>query len=272
MRELREIPLDLIDVPKQEMRTAVAREKLDLLVDSIRQIGIRQPLEVREKEGRYEIVIGVRRYLAAKELSLATVPAFVITDDDNAARIATVHENLVREDVDPVDLGYYLLQVKNERGMTLEEVGAYFGYSKGWADQYIALTRVDPEIKQAVSDGHIDITSARRLMSVKDVERRKIMLMHAVQDGASQRTLNSWITAAEVEQGTRPAYPPVSGAVPSREPVPADLTFTCAWCNNAASTSDMVVMRFCVPCYEMIRNAIEIERSKTNGTVIPEGT
>jgi ParB family chromosome partitioning protein len=260
--DVQQISIDLIDEPKQAIRTIVVQEKLDQLVDSIKRLGILQPLKLKKAGERYEIIFGNRRYLAAKSAGLTSVPAIVADGQHSADPAEMVHENIVREDLNPVDLGQWLKQIKETEGLTYEELGAQFGYSRNWAEQYVALTRCDAEIQAAVEAGHIDMISGRRLQTIKDRSQRMELLSFAVRSGASQNTIAGWVAKAQIEQGSRPApAPPKGGYVPDeRSP---ELTFTCEWCNNTKRGDEIINVRLCGECHTGFIAAVKYERERS---------
>jgi len=270
--EYKQVPVDSIDLPAREMRTYVTEERLNELVESIKQVGILQPLRLKEKGDRYEVVFGVRRLMAARAAGLASVPAVVATAGDKLAGVEMLHENIIREDVSPVDLGRWLAELKARERLTLEDLGARFGRSRTWAEQYIALTRCDAEIQAAVEAGRVDMVSGRRLQQVRNRERRLNLLEHAVRSGASQNTISSWVAKEQVREGKRPAAPPVSGALDQARPS-EELTFTCVWCLKQTPQEKMILARFCGPCYTDFKQAVIYEQEKKhNGNQPVEDT
>ncbi len=256
-----DLSVDLIDEPEREMRSVIVREKMDELVKSIRRLGIIQPLRVAEKGERYEVICGHRRLLAAKALGLVTVPAIVADSSDDVALAEAVHENFVREDVNPVDLAGWLQQVKQAKGLTNEALSSLFGKSRGWAGHYLALLHCDGGIQAAVAAGQIDVASAQRLQSVEDPNVRHSLLKHAVVGGASQSVISRWVAGAKGESvysETGPEMEVDQENVPEPEP----LVFECAFCRGEKPSEDQVAMPVCSECFQAFRAAAKIEQKK----------
>jgi len=256
--ELKELSVDVIQSPALEMRSYVTSEKMEELVESLKKVGMIHPIRVKSVEDGYEIVCGQRRYMAAVSAGFATVPAIIVDGELESNRVAMLHENIVREDVDPVSMGRWLLELKKRQDLTNDEIGKMFGYSKSWVESLISLTRCDEPIQDAISAGLIDKQSGRRLQSIADPVQRRELLRHAVKSGATQAVISGWVAHEQVRAGTRPAAPPISGALrvgPSSE----DLTFTCAWCKKTEKMQHMITARFCPECYSAFKAAVEVE-------------
>ena len=252
------ISVDEIESPAVSMRSYLEEGKFEKLMKSIKQMGVLQPIRVYKAGKKYKIVFGERRFLAAKAAGLVEVPALVVKKDDKENRNAMLAENLIREDIDPVDLGMWLKDFKDESGLTFEAVGAQFGYGRGWAENLIGLTRCDEDLQEAVRAGHIDTLSARRLMTVKDPVVRRDLLGHAVESGATQRVIGGWVAQAQVAQGDRPAAPPVSGGG-GVDTSPEPLYCNCAWCKDEVGLESAVTVRMCGRCYVQFQQAVRAE-------------
>ena len=260
LMEIRELSIDMIDEPGREIRSVTTQENFEKLIESIKRLGVLEPIKVKEVDGRYEIIYGNRRFLAARQAGLATIPA-IVADGESAADVEEmVHENLMREDLNPLDLANWLAQVKRVEGLSNETLSARFGFSRGWAEQYLALLRCDDEIQRAVGGGKIDMVSARRLQTVKNPDRRQALLESAVRGGASQSVIAGWVAQEQVAEGTRPAVPRASGALDQADEKPPELKFICLWCNGQFSTEKMITARFCPECYGNLNLAIIEER------------
>lgn len=259
--KLNEISVDLIDPPERELRSVVIREKLDELVESIRILGIIQPLRLAQKGDRYEVICGNRRLMAARALGMPTVPAVVADGEGDTALVETVHENLMREDVNPIDLGRWLREVKDRKGLTNEALSSLFGRSHGWAGQYLVLLKCDGGIQAAVAAGQIDVISARKLQSIEDSNVRHSLLAHAVRGGASQAVIGSWV--AREKAGGR-SSPGESGEDQEEIPEPASgpppLTLPCGWCGKIVPSEVMITVSFCIDCFGAFQEAVQNER------------
>ncbi len=258
---MEEVSIDLIDPDVPELRSMIAQEKFDELVDSIRALGIIQPLRLAKNGQKYEIVCGHRRYQAAKSLGLAAVPAVVVEGSAHDYLVDTVHENLMREDVNPMDLAQWLQDIKMEKGLTVEALSQMFGKSGGWAGHYLGLLKCDGDIQVAVAQGKIDVISARRLQTVPDAAVRHSLLGHVIQSGASQAVIAGWVKKEKASAGY------VGSALGPAEPGADEETveiqsFLCGWCNEKKEVADQLMMSLCSVCYQSFREAAKVEQSR----------
>src|SRR3990167_783747 len=130
---LQSVPIELIDDPEVAMRQQFDEEKLQELAESIKKHGVLQPLVLRERGGRFEIIAGHRRLAACGIARLGKVPALVRNATDSETAILRMHENLIREDVDPVSEAIFIAnQIK-----ALRTDLAAFAKMLGKSEQYI---------------------------------------------------------------------------------------------------------------------------------------
>ncbi|RKX60785.1 MAG: hypothetical protein DRP29_01925, partial [Thermodesulfobacteriota bacterium] len=120
MTEVKEIEISKIEEPKEALRSYFTQEALEELKESIAREGLLQPLLVRPVGDKYEIVAGHRRFIAIKELGWEKVPCIVKEMDDTETLIKRIHENIKREDIDPVDLAEIIHKLYDRGGYTFK--------------------------------------------------------------------------------------------------------------------------------------------------------
>ncbi len=258
---LNQISVDDIDESENELRSELIQEKFTELVDSIRKIGIFQPLLLTKRGERYDIVCGHRRYLAAKALGLAVVPAIILPGDAKDHLVETVHENMVREDVNSMDLATYLDKLRIEKGLTNEALSKMFGKSAAWAGHYLALLRCDPAIQQAVAVGKVDVLSARRLQTIKRPDVRSSLLGFVIKSGASQATIKGWVDREKANEGgvDGRADPESEETEETAEP---EYKFECCWCAEMYPMDEQISLPFCGICFQQFKEAVKLEERK----------
>jgi len=138
------VSTDQVELPKHELRRIIPREGLEELAASIKRLGVINALNVVKKKNRYIIVAGVRRYLAAKIAGLATVPVVVIQADRLDQERIKVHENISREDINPVDQADHLRFLKDELKLPHAEIADIYNRSVSWVSQMLAIHDYDP--------------------------------------------------------------------------------------------------------------------------------
>ena len=169
MSEMAEIDIaDIIPNPTQP-RTQFDEEALDELADSIRTLGVIQPITVkRTDDGRYLIISGERRWRAARMAGLAEVPAIVIEADDRKAMELAMIENLQREDLNPMEEaeGYHTLM--EQYGLTQEETSQRVGKSRSAVANALRLLNLSKEVRALVEEGKLSGGHARALVPLTE--------------------------------------------------------------------------------------------------------
>jgi ParB family chromosome partitioning protein len=195
--ELRQLPVDLIAPNPRQPRTAFEDEALVGLADSIRARGILQPVLVRPLAGgRYELIAGERRWRAARMAELETVPAIIRRDDDAASLELALIENMVREELNPIDEARACAALVEELGLSREEVGLRVGRSRVAVSNLIRLLELPDEALELVERGFLTEGHGRALLLAEDHGERRRLARAAAEGGWSVRELESQARAA----------------------------------------------------------------------------
>jgi ParB family chromosome partitioning protein len=174
--ELRRVPLSAIEPSPRNPRKHFDAEGISELAESIAADGLRQPLELRRSPGdprRFEIVAGERRFRALSRLvadgRLAgdhPVPAQVVGElDDATMLLRALVENLQRQDLHPLEEADAFVRLRDEHGLSTEQIATKAGKSRRWVQIRIALTELPAEMRTAFADGRIGLAEARRLVT-----------------------------------------------------------------------------------------------------------
>lgn len=166
-----EIEINSIEVNPFQPRTHFNEEALQELADSIRELGIVQPITVRKLEGKhFQLVAGERRLRAAKIVGLETIPAYVrIANDQEMLEMALV-ENIQRRDLDPVEVALSYQRLIDEINLTQEQLSKRVGKKRATVTNYLRLLKLDPIIQTGMRDGFISMGHGRALINVEDPE------------------------------------------------------------------------------------------------------
>ena len=193
---VRELPTDTVVPNERQPRDRVDEEALAPLVASVEQLGVLQPILVRPAGvgGRYELIAGERRWRAARQAGLATVPALVRTADDLGSLEQALVENLHREDLTALEEAAAYQQLVDDFGMTQEQVAERVGRSRPAVANTLRLLQLPPEIQRLVADGALSAGHARALLGVED---------RSFQVGLAERAAKEGLTVREVEQAVR---------------------------------------------------------------------
>jgi ParB family chromosome partitioning protein len=163
-----EIDIDLIDPNSEQPRTRFTDEGLEELAQSIRSNGIVQPIVVRTRGGRYQIVAGERRWRAAQRAGLHKVPAFVKDVSDEKLLELALIENIQRHDLNPVEEARAYRKLIESIGLTQEQVAERVGKSRNIIATSMRILRLPAAILKLIEDEKITSGHARALLMVED--------------------------------------------------------------------------------------------------------
>lgn len=181
------LPLSDIRPNKGQPRKNFDEDALEELTDSIRQNGVLQPILVRKKGQKYEIVAGERRYQASKRAGLTEIPV-VIRDisDEDVFKLALI-ENLQRADLDPIEEARGFKTLLTKSGMTQAELGQALSKSRSAIANSLRLLDLPDAVQEMMADRKITAGHARAILAVADDEARIKLAEKVVEDGLSVR-------------------------------------------------------------------------------------
>lgn len=206
--ELRQLPVELIGANPRQPRTAFEDEALVGLAESIRARGILQPVLVRPLPGgRYELIAGERRWRAAKMAELETVPAIIRRDDDAASLELALIENMVREELNPIDEARACAALVEELGLSREEVGLRVGRSRVAVSNLIRLLELPDEALELVERGLLTEGHGRALLLAGDHAERRRLARAAAEGAWSVRELEAQARNSNGERTPAPDRP-----------------------------------------------------------------
>jgi ParB family transcriptional regulator, chromosome partitioning protein len=190
---LREVPLSLIKANQYQPRTYFDEEALSSLVDSIRGVGVIQPVLVREVDDGFELIAGERRCRAARRAGLQTIPALVQHADDVASLERALVENLHREDLNALDEAGAYKQLIEDFNLTHEEVSRRVGRSRAAVTNSLRLFQLPGTVQRRIRDGELSSGHARALLMTPDRELQELLAEQAVESGLSVRALEDLV-------------------------------------------------------------------------------
>jgi ParB family chromosome partitioning protein len=190
--ELRRVPVELIAPSPNQPRRNFDEDALVALADSIRVRGVLQPVLVRPLAGgRYELIAGERRWRAAQLAELESIPALVRQHDDATSLEVALIENMVREDLNPVEEARACAALVEELDLTQEEVGLRVGRSRVAVSNLIRLLDLPDEALDLLERGELSEGHGRALLTIQDHAERRRLARAAATGRWSVRELES---------------------------------------------------------------------------------
>jgi ParB family transcriptional regulator, chromosome partitioning protein len=169
-------------------RKDFGREALQELIDSIRQHGIIQPLIVRQAGTRFELIAGERRWRAAQEVGLASVPAIVRTANDLEVLELSLIENLQRADLNPIEEAQGYARLVNEFGMRQEDIALKVGRSRAAVANALRLLDLHPQVQVWLAQNLISVGHAKVLLALKAHEEQLLAAETVLRRNATVRS------------------------------------------------------------------------------------
>ena len=164
---INEIPIEQIEPNADQPRSLINEEALQELANSIHEIGIIQPITLRQiSVNRFQIIAGERRWRASKKAGLKTIPAYIRTiKDENVMEMALV-ENIQREDLNPVEIALAYEHLLENTGMTQEKVAERVGKSRAAVTNFLRLLKLPAQVQMSLQKREIDMGHARALLAL----------------------------------------------------------------------------------------------------------
>ncbi len=204
-----EIDIDTIDANPYQPRTIFDEEALSELSTSIKEIGIIQPITLREKEnGHFELISGERRLRASKMAGLKKLPAYVRkADDQNMLEMALV-ENIQREDLDAIEIAISYQRLLDECSLTQELLSQRVGKKRATVTNYLRLLKLPADIQLGIRDRKLSMGHARALVNV-DQPMDQLSLYNKI--------LEQELSVRKVEELVRNLNTPKEEVIPNKE-------------------------------------------------------
>jgi len=200
-----QIDINSIDTNPFQPRTRFDGQALEELAASIRQLGIVQPLTVREiGESRYQLIAGERRLRAARMAGLTHVPAYIRTADDTAMLEMALVENIQREDLDAVEVAISYQRLIEECSLTQEQLSDRVGKQRSTVANYLRLLRLPAEIQLGIRNKNLTMGHARTLVNIEDPQKQINVFYHIIQVELSVRATEDLVRRIQNESVKNP--------------------------------------------------------------------
>ena len=190
-------------------RTHFNEEALEELSQSIKELGVIQPITVRKKGNAFELISGERRLRASEMAELKTIPAYVrLADDQESLEMALV-ENIQRQDLDPIEIGLSYQRLIEEIKLTQDQLSSRVGKKRSTITNYMRLLKLDPIIQTGIRDSFITMGHGRALINIESPAEQIKLYKTIVKKGFSVRETEELVRKSKApKQSSETPYQP----------------------------------------------------------------
>jgi len=226
MTEMAEIAVSEIIPNPTQPRTQFDEEALDELADSIRTLGVIQPITVkRQGDGKYIIISGERRWRAAQRADVATLPAYIREVDDENLHAMALVENIQRQDLNAIEIALGMQRLIDECGLTQDALSEKVGKKRSTVSNFLRLLKLPaPEIQLALKEGLISAGHAKAIAGAP-ADRQLHLLKRCIKKDLSVRQIEELVRSFNAQ---RPAEPAEDEEYPES---------TCGWWSSSNASS-----------------------------------
>lgn len=186
------IPVDMIEPNPFQPRMSFDQTALDELADSIRTLGLIQPITVRRiTDNRYQIISGERRYKACRLAGMGTVPAYIRDADEQGMLEMAIVENVQRENLDPIELALSYQRLIDECSLTQDRLAERVGKKRATVANTIRLLKLPAKVQHDIKVGLLSTGHAKAILGVEDPQLQEQLCDLVIRDGLSVRELES---------------------------------------------------------------------------------
>ena len=163
------IPIKQITTNPYQPRSNFSDKKIAELADSIKNLGIVQPITVRKiEDDKFQLIAGERRLRASKKIGLKTIPSFIKNSNDEEMIEIALVENIQRKDLDPIEIALSIKRLVDEVSLTQEKLSKKLGKKRSTISNYIRLLKLDPIIQTGIRDGFLSMGHGRSIINIED--------------------------------------------------------------------------------------------------------
>ncbi len=256
--DVRSIPLAELLPPLYPVRRVADDEKMAELVRSIKVNGLFHPLTVIPEDGAFRILAGHRRYIAVSGIGWEEVDCNVIKTGPTQKHMVSIEENEIREEVNPVDTGWYLRYLCENEHMTQRQIAQLRGKSDAWVSQRIRLTLLDEGLQELVQEAKLPWRGALRLNTIENPAIKEAYVREAVARQSSVHDIEAAVTSLDrnlpnIEQAVETAQAVRDEQAAESNPL------CCFGCGVPAVERPGTMAWLCAGCVRAIQEAREKE-------------
>ena len=191
------LPISSIEPNPDQPRTNFDEEALDDLAESIKQLGVIQPITVRKiSDDKYQIISGERRFRAAQKAGLLKIPSYIKTAEDETVMQMALVENVQREDLNAIEIALSYKALTETQNLTQEKISSLVGKKRATVSNYLRLLKLPAEIQLGISKKQIDMAHARALLSLDDPQKQLEIYEKAIKNNLSSHTVEAMVKEA----------------------------------------------------------------------------
>jgi len=233
-REVKELPLGLIDEPTLPSRSSMDDKKLDELTADIRLKGLLQPMIVARAGERYEVIAGHRRRLACARAGLVVALCIIYPSKTDALDAIQFSENYNREELSATDEAIWFSDLLERKcDGDVDKLCELLQLKRGYVENRLLLFSGDPKVFEALQAEKIKIGVAHALNKCPDELQRRSFLHHAIIGGATQAIVEGWISQWQRETGQLAGAPAPVVVAENMNPIAETNYFTCIVCGGS---------------------------------------
>lgn len=235
------ISLDLIDDPERPLRTNMTEASVQELVLSIKQVGIIEPIVVKEAKGRYEVIAGHRRTFAARLAKLVEVPCYVRKVNNEESEMLKIHENLYRADISPADEALHFAHLIDKQKLTPTHIAQLISKSQSYVGDRLAILDYPDFLKEAMDKKEISFSVAREFARFDDHTQMRHAVYYAKRGGMTQEMARKWVQDHK-RSGEQALIEPEPIATATGESAPVEHQTECVYCREPLRLIDASVV------------------------------
>lgn len=188
------IPVAMIEPNPFQPRMTFDQEALEELSDSIRTLGLIQPITVRRKSAdRYQIISGERRFRACQLCGMEMIPAYIRDTNDQGMLEMAIVENIQRENLDPIEVALSFQRLIEECNLTQEQMAVRVGKKRASITNFLRLLKLPAKIQHDLKVGLLSVGHAKVLLGIEDASLQELLCDLVIKDGMSVRQLEEKI-------------------------------------------------------------------------------
>ena len=188
------IPTDMIEPNPYQPRMSFDQDALEELAESIKTLGLIQPITVRRKsEGRYQIISGERRFRACRQAGMDMIPAYIRDTNDQGMLEMAIVENIQRENLDPIEIAMSYQRLIEECSLTQEQMAIRVGKKRASVTNFLRLLKLPAKLQHDLKVGLLSVGHAKVLLGVDDLRMQEYLCDLVIKEDLSVRQLEEKI-------------------------------------------------------------------------------